>query len=172
MNGRILISVVTVAALGLATWAYADDHQGKQRETAPSHLSPALISAQKVYQQECSACHIAYPARLLLVKDWQSVTQDLSLHYGDNASVDGETLSAINTWVQGMGATDTRRYTQPKDSTELPRITTTRWFVRKHAEDEISPRHWQLAKSPANCQACHTSAEQGRFDESNIRLPR
>jgi hypothetical protein len=33
---------------------------------------------------------------------------------------------------------------------------------------------WRLAavKSPANCAACHTTAEQGDFRERNIRIPR
>lgn len=39
--------------------------------------------------------------------------------------------------------------------------------------DEISERVWNspAVKSPANCAACHTAADQGAYSEHPIRLP-
>jgi len=51
------------------------------------------------------------------------------------------------------------------------RITETAWFVRKH--DEVSRTIWsrKSVKSAANCAACHRQAEQGVFNERDIRIP-
>jgi cytochrome c2 len=51
------------------------------------------------------------------------------------------------------------------------RITTTAWF--RHEHDEVPARAWRTGvKSAAQCQACHTGAAEGRYAESEIRLPR
>ena len=53
-----------------------------------------------------------------------------------------------------------------------PRITQTRYFLRKH--DEVPAR--LVRDNPkigsfSNCQACHGGAAQGDFDEDNVRIP-
>lgn len=52
------------------------------------------------------------------------------------------------------------------------RITETRWFMKEH--DEISAAVWKRESvgSPANCGACHKGAEQGQFDEHQVRVPK
>ena len=72
----------------------------------------------------------------------------------------------MNTLLQS-GLTVWRTFTAPQD-----RITRTAWFVRKH--DEVAPATWKLPaiKSAANCGACHTTADQGDFNENKIRIPR
>ena len=53
-----------------------------------------------------------------------------------------------------------------------PRITETRWFAREH--DEVPAALWKGAavKSPANCAACHTRADEGDYSERTLRLPK
>ena len=50
--------------------------------------------------------------------------------------------------------------------------TETAWFQDKH--DEVSPATFKRPKvgSAANCAACHPRADQGNYDEHDIRLPR
>ena len=45
-------------------------------------------------------------------------------------------------------------------------------FLGKH--DEVAASTWKLpaVKSAANCGACHTTADQGDFNENKIRIPR
>ena len=53
------------------------------------------------------------------------------------------------------------------------RITETSWFVNKH--DEISSqrvRNNPKVRSFSNCDACHTRAAQGSFDQDEVRIPR
>jgi hypothetical protein len=53
-----------------------------------------------------------------------------------------------------------------------PRITQTRYFLRKH--DEVPMR--LVSGNPkigsfSNCQACHVGAARGDFDEDDVRIP-
>ena len=58
-----------LALLGLWPIAQADDR------TAPVPLLPK-------YQQECAACHTAYPPGLLPAASWQRLMGGLGKHFG------------------------------------------------------------------------------------------
>jgi hypothetical protein len=120
------------------------------------------------YQQECAACHLAYPPGALPAASWQHLLQGLPRHFGTDASVDAATLEELSGWLAANAGTWKRVGTPPPQD----RITQSAWFVRKH--HEVAPATWKLAavKSPSNCAACHTEAEQGEFDEHRVRIPR
>jgi mono/diheme cytochrome c family protein len=139
----------------MATAARADEHRVGRAMPLP------------VYTQECASCHIAFPPRLLPAASWQRVTENLSRHYGSDAAIDVATARVLSTWLQANAATGKRAVPPPED-----RITRAAWFQREH--DEVPAATWalQAVKSPANCAACHTQAEQGDFSERHIRIPR
>ena len=62
---------------------------------------------------------------------------------------------------------------QSLDSKQVPvRITETPYFMRKH--DEIPAKMVTANKqvnSFSNCNACHSKADQGLFDEHGVRIP-
>lgn len=120
------------------------------------------------YQQECASCHVAYPPGLLPAGSWQRVMGDLSRHYGADASVDPATAKELSTWL----AANAGSYRRAREEPPQDRITQSAWFLRKH--DEVPARTWKLpaVKSPSNCVACHARAEQGDFNEHNVRIPR
>jgi len=120
------------------------------------------------YQQECAACHIAYPPGLLPAASWQRLMGDLPRHFGSDASLDAASVSELNRWlVLNAGVGKRARELPPED-----RITRSTWFIREH--DEISSATWKRAsiKSASNCIACHGGAEQGNFNEHAVRIPR
>ncbi|HJW10672.1 MAG TPA: diheme cytochrome c [Albitalea sp.] len=125
------------------------------------------VPANPTYQQECGACHIAYPPALLPAASWQRIVSGLPHHYGTDASLDPATLKTLSAWL-GANAGATRRVGEPPQD----RITRSAWFVREH--DEVSPATWKLpaVKSAARCEACHTQAPQGDFNEHSVRIPR
>lgn len=126
---------------------------------------PAAIPA--VYTQECGACHTAYPPGMLPARSWQRIMAGLDRHYGTDASLDAATIEQVGNWLQAHAGTYKRvSQTPPED-----RITRSAWFVRKH--DDIEPAVWSLpsVKSAANCAACHTGADHGRFDDDSLRMP-
>jgi mono/diheme cytochrome c family protein len=146
------------AAIGLvtATAAVAD---------SSSRLMPRTVPA--AYGQECAACHVAYPPGLLPAKSWQRLMGGLDRHYGTDASLDPATVQQLSTWLQANAGSHRRVSQEPPQD----RITRSEWFVRKH--DDIAPAVWKLpsVKSAANCAACHTRADQGRFDDDELRMP-
>ncbi|MEK7344498.1 MAG: cytochrome C [Pseudomonadota bacterium] len=133
---------------------------------AGSHdLSPQR--ALPAYTQECAACHTAYPPALLPAESWQRVMTHLGTHYGSDASLDATQVQAITQWLQSQAGT----YKKVRNAPPQDRITLSDWFVREHRE--VRPELWRHSsvRSPAQCSACHTQAENGRFGERELRLP-
>lgn len=118
------------------------------------------------YASECGSCHIPYPARLLNVESWNLIMNDLAHHFKIDASIDEASIGPIKKYLEQ----NARKKASNAYNGEIPtRITETHWFTHEH--DEISELVWQKAKSKANCEACHTRAQQGRFSEREIKLP-
>jgi mono/diheme cytochrome c family protein len=120
-----------------------------------------LRDAPPAFQAECASCHVAFPPQLLAADDWRRVMRSLDKHYGDNASLDEKTRQVLedfhvrNAGGRKVGAGRTAQ------AGELPRLTQTDWFRRKHRE--VRQADWTHAKvkTPANCAACHTKAAEG-----------
>jgi mono/diheme cytochrome c family protein len=91
----------------------------------------------------------------------------LDRHYGTDASLDAATLQQLGTWLQAYAGTYKRVAEEPPQD----RITRSAWFERKHRKVEPAVWHLPSVKSAANCAACHSGAEQGRFDDDDLRLP-
>lgn len=155
----LLLAGALVAAATLPRPARADESR-----VAAVPLLPA-------YKQECAACHVAYPPGLLPAASWQRLMTNLPRHFGTDASVDAATLKDLSAWLTANAGTSKR---VRRDPTPPPddRITRSAWFQREHRE--VSAATWKLAavKSPSNCAACHTRADQGAFNEHDIRIPR
>jgi hypothetical protein len=146
-----------LAALCCAPAAWADDD-----ERAPR--TPLLPK----YQQECAACHLAYPPGLLPAASWQRLMTTLPHHFGTDASLDPATVKQLATWLTANAGTERRvREAPPQD-----RITRSAWFIRQH--DEVPAATWKrpAIKSASNCMACHTQADRGNFDEDFVRIPK
>lgn len=124
------------------------------------------------YQAECSACHVAFPPGLLPTVSWQRLMANLPRHFGTDASLDAATAKSIDAWLQAHAADTARSRRTATAPPPEDRITRSAWFVREHRE--VTPAAWTRAsvKSPANCAACHTRADQGDFSERSVRIPR
>lgn len=147
--------MLLLATLAAPTWADEDRH----RATAPP---------LPLYAQECGACHLAFPAALLPAASWQRLMADLPQHFGTDASLDAAHANAIGVWLAANAGSGKRAGEAPPED----RITRGAWFVREHRE--VAAATWKLpaVKGPSHCAACHRGAEQGRFDEREIRIPR
>jgi len=151
--GNKLAVLFAASGMVLSAGALADSH----RYTAKN----------PTWQAECGSCHIAYPPALLPAESWRAVMAGLDRHFGTDASVDAGTAAEIGAFLErnaGRGRWSAARPTL--------RVTETRWF--RHEHDEVDAAVWKSpkVKSRANCAACHGGAEQGNFDEHNVRLPR
>ena len=126
----------------------------------------ASIPLLPKYQQECAACHIAYPPGMLPAASWRRLMGTLDKHYGTDASLDEAGVRDISAWLQTNAGTYKRVSEAPQE-----RISQSAWFVRKHREVEAPIWKQAAVKSAANCAACHTRADQGSFRESEITFP-
>jgi hypothetical protein len=122
------------------------------------------------YQQECAACHMAYPPGMLPAASWQHLMGSLKQHYGTDASLDEASARAIGDWLQRHAGT----YKRVSEAPPQDRITNSAWFLRKHRAHEVPPEVWKrpAVGSAANCAACHPQAADGRFNEHDIKIPR
>lgn len=157
------MALCTALALSSLTGATVRaEEDGESTERAPRVVMPPL------YKQECAACHVAYPPGMLPVASWQRLMSHLPKHFGTDASLDPAVVKQLSTWLSTNAGTQRGAQAQPPQD----RITRTDWFIRQH--DEVGAAVWQrpAIKSPSNCVACHTRADQGDFNERFVRIPR
>lgn len=162
----IQVAVIGLLALGALSITRADDDDDEHE--APRATRTTAAPMLPLYRQECAACHLAYPAGMLPAASWQRLMANLPKHFGTDASLEPDQVQAISRWLTANAATRAKRAEPPPQD----RITRAAWFVHEH--DEIAAATWKRAsiKSPANCIACHTRADQGDFNERFIRIPR
>lgn len=136
----------------------------------PMHATAASVAAvvSPKYQQECAACHIAYPPGMLPAASWSRVMGSLGKHFGVDASLDAATTTELSDWLQSHAGSFRRAREEPPQD----RITRSKWFVRQH--DEVSSAVWKrkAVGSPSNCSACHAAAGTGHFNEDDVRIPK
>jgi len=183
VNDYKTLSVIAAALLAISVTmpvAHADDdddegydgwsgeRHSEERggERSGKTMMPAQVNTK--FKQECSSCHIAYAPGLLPAESWRKMMAGLDQHFGSDASLDAQDNKEITDFLV---ANASNRWS---GSGAPLRITETSWFLREHDGEEISPSVWKnpKVKSPSNCGACHTQAEQGDFSEHNIRVPK
>ena len=83
-----------------------------------------------------------------------------------------DVIAALTATIRRTGTGPVYANVYSTNFTLEDRITRAAWFVRQH--DEVPAETWKRAsiKSAANCSACHSRADQGDFDEDNVRIPR
>lgn len=136
--------------------------------TAMAEGNGRAVTPLPLYQQECAACHVAYPPTLMPAASWSRIMNNLSTHFGTDASLDPATVKEISGWVNAHAGTYKRVSEEPPQD----RITRTVWFERKHREVATATWKRPAIKSAANCAACHTQADKGDFSEHNVHIPR
>jgi hypothetical protein len=129
--------------------------------------SRSYTTTHPTWQAECGGCHFAYPPQLLPAPAWRRIMSELTRHFGSDASVDSATAAEIGAFLEQHAGNDRRAR-----SSQTLRITEATWFKREH--DEMSASVWKRSavKTPANCTACHSTAERGDFRKRNINIPR
>jgi len=152
--------LAALAGLTLAAAAHADDD-------TRALAAPPLPR----YQQECGACHPAYPPGLLPTASWQRLMSTLPRHFGTDASLDAAAQNEITLWLDQHAGTARKVRRNPTPPAE-DRISRAAWFVDEHREVPASTWRLPAVKSASNCAACHTLAEKGDFSERHIRIPR
>lgn len=122
-------------------------------------------SQANVWQQECAACHLAFPPYMLPSKSWKQLLQGLDRHFDTDASLSDKEIQSITGYLLKYSAND--KYF---DGVPL-RITETSRFRQDHRDIEPSVIRRESVKSLANCKACHPGAERESFEEADLKIP-
>jgi hypothetical protein len=134
--------------------------------------------SNKLALRECGSCHFAYQPGLLPKRSWKKIINNLSDHFGTDASLDKNDKQRLLSYFIANSSDNSNqhlsrvitRYTRA-DKTPT-RITTGVVFARAH--DELR-RGVFLRKSignAGNCIACHTTASRGLYNEDYVKIPR
>ena len=134
----------------------------------------------KQYKDECGSCHFAYQPGLLPAKSWEKLltAEALKKHFGENAELDPDTLQVIHDYAIANAADKSyhkrsRKIAIATEKAEAPlRITEVRYIKRKHHEiPEKMIQGNKEVKSLSYCDACHTQANKGVYDEDTVKIP-
>ena len=180
MKNTLAITAV-IFTVGFVTlpivWGDSDFRWGEIEEYK-HRLNDVTAVTNPVYKEECGSCHMAYPPGLLPARSWEKVMAELENHFSDNAELDADTHQLINQFllINSADKSDYRRsqkFNRSININDVPvRISETPYF--RHEHDEI-PSRWLTANSKINsfsqCDACHTKAEQGSFNEHDVHIP-
>lgn len=152
---RLLFTLAAACALASGSAVLAEGNEGGEGGGFGAVQDQAT-------QTECSACHMAYPAELLPPESWHALMGNLANHFGEDASMDPKTATAIESYLVA-NATQMRGV----DPANPPlRITEFRWFRNTHGQ-RLADRAATDSRigSMSNCVACHGGAASGSFGE-------
>jgi len=161
-------ALAAVLASASPAWAAPPAPDAPRAPVARPAVDPAQAAGDPAaaYAEECGACHVAYPARLLAPAQWFAVLNALDGHYGVDATVDSATLALVARHVGKTAGVPHAAASVPAAASgrrELPRITQQRWFVREHREAR------PIAGSKlSQCESCHSDAARGSFEERQL----
>ncbi len=180
MNSKklTLSLLISGALLAISSTAIADD-DGFFSGWFGKSQQPGVAPVENTYYlEECGSCHFPYQPGLLPARSWTKVMGGLSDHFGENAELPAEDVTAIETYLI-TNAADKSNYKRSKkimkymSPTDAPlRISETRYFLKEH--DELSRNMVQNnpeVGSFSQCDSCHTQAAKGSFEENEIDIP-
>lgn len=178
--GAVLLTCgIGIGVLGLSTASMSDgfgyddndDHDsGGQRHSR--------FPENPTYVDECGACHLAYPPPLLPAASWNDVMANLDDHFGENAELPTETVDAIRGYLvdnaadSGSSRLGAKILRGARAGSAPLRITELAYFRAEH--DEVPTRMVKDnpdVRSFSNCDACHSGAQRGVFDEDTVDIP-
>jgi len=179
MDKKTLIGSLLMAgclALSVSTIAYGDDDDDEGGSYARTSDVPAVTN--QTYAAECGSCHFAYQPGWLPERSWKQLMGSLDNHFGENAELDDTTREQLTNYLVGRAADVlpnrmSRRILSSLRADETPlRISELRFMQHEHNEIprrliEENPK----VGSRSSCQACHTQAAGGFFNEHGVIIP-
>lgn len=167
-----MVALLLTGCIGALTEA-----SGSERSEYRSVPTRATPEQTRLYKNECGSCHMAYPPGLLPARAWEQVMGGLERHFGDNAELDGVTVESLQSFLVANAADRTDDKLSRKFSTSLAtgdvpaRISRVGYFLKEHRKIPEKIVRSPEVGSFSRCESCHPRAEQGSFEEGEIRVP-
>jgi hypothetical protein len=173
----VLIATTGIAAAGLVIGSQYERDDDEHRDRFGITRQDVAPVQSALYQEECGVCHFAYQPGLLPAASWDRLMNGLEDHFGENAELDADTGAQLRAYLVANAADRVNSGRSPGIANSLRgdaplRITETLYFKRQH--DEIPAR--AVVDNPeigsfSRCDACHTGAVNGSYDEHTVRIP-
>jgi len=146
----------------------------RDNEHDGSYLKPVN---NPTYKEECGACHFVYQPELLPSASWMNILDQLDDHFGEEIELDPDTKKIISDYLNSNGAENSSAKRAVKIMRSLGnhvpmRITDTPYIREKHHDLNPEVLERESIGSLSNCIACHTTAEEGIYEDDNVKIPR
>jgi hypothetical protein len=184
----ILLIALLLMGNGIFCAAFADHNEHKERKRyqrrqrnssehyGKRHLKPV---DNPTYKEICGDCHFAYQPELLPSGSWEKILAGLADHNGEEIEIDQESKKIISAYLKANSA----EYSSAKRAVKIVRslrgqtpmrITDVPYIRHKHEEDDIPVDAFtrKSVGSMSNCIACHTTAENGIYDDDHVVIPK
>ena len=187
-KGIILLVALSLMANGVFYAALADHNDHKERKryqkrhrnssehNGKHHLKPV---DNPTYKEICRDCHFAYQPELLPSGSWEKILAGLADHNGEEIEIDQESKKIISEYLKANSA----EYSSAKRAVKIMkslrgqtpmRITDVPYIRHKHEDDDIPADAFtrKSVGSMSNCIACHTTAENGVYEDDHVVIPK
>lgn len=117
-------------------------------------------------EEECSACHLAFPAAMLPSTSWTRLMSSLESHFGEDASLDEDSVTAITNYLNSNSADSSwigNRFSRGQTNDWPIRITETDHWLREHKNQSFKNALNFEDINKSDCVACHDKAAKGDF---------
>lgn len=168
MKYKMLVLILSMLAFSVSAEARLFGHKGVEQVNMP------------LYQESCGECHFAYQPGLLPARSWSKMMLPKSLedHFGENAELpEGDRTKILEFLMEN--AADKSSYKRSvkivrslRDDEAPLKISEVPYIKRKHSE--IPARMIADNKKVrflGNCNACHTEAAKGSYDDDTVYIP-
>ena len=156
-----------------------DDHHLDNRRGSKHSSKRVNPVNNTTYQEQCGACHFAYQPELLPSGSWEQILARLDDHFGEEIDLDLESKKIIAEYLRANSA----EYSSAKRAVKIMRslrgqtpmrITDVPYIRHKHEDDDIPADAFtrKSVGSMSNCIACHTTAENGIYDDDHVVIPK
>jgi len=147
------------------------------KQAFESQFTGRSLAQSSVWQEECGSCHLAYYPGLLPARSWSKLLQQQNKHFGEDLYLDKDTVDELRQYAVAnaaeQGATEaSRKIMRSIKSDETPlRITATAYWKHKHKGIDAVVWKQSNINGKSQCNACHSDAEKGWFEDSKMKIP-
>ncbi|MBV1705030.1 MAG: cytochrome b/b6 domain-containing protein [Hyphomicrobiales bacterium] len=163
-----LAAVLFAVLLGGASWATA------ALSALPAYGVPPPAT-DKIYVDECGACHFAMPPSIASTKTWDAILSGLGHHFGEDASVDPSHVAHLKAYLDANSAdhfdTLAAHALSRTDPSDPLRPTSSRFWRFRHDGLPKSVFDAKAVGGRTSCNACHKDAVDGIFSPFAIDIP-
>ena len=177
--GAIFILVLSPGLFGnfsLAEKEYGREDHGNRERFGEHGKKCSRVPSDESYTKTCGQCHMAYPPMLLPSHSWKKIMNRLDDHFGEKIAIDSRLKEGISRYLVENGADRSSCKKAVKIMKSLNgkvpmRITEVPYIRNEHREIPSKILEREKIGSLSNCLACHKKADQGLFNERDIKIP-